>query len=157
MEISNADIAGLQHRIVIFRNELDKSVSSTIAAFREPDRIRLRSYIAALDSYKEWVMSQDPIDAPHWHVRAIQLKELPPPVETENASLLDVVRMLELMSVELTNSQSKDLPAGMTVHDSTRFDQNLNRLSAFLEEYLESETQPLDLPEAASDESKGRK
>lgn len=150
--VKNADIAGLQHRIVIFRNELDKSVSSSVAGFREPDKVRLQSYMDALAAYKAWVVSQDPIDAPHWHSKDIVLKPLPEVPETvENASMLDVLRMLELMSVELIKSQSKDLPAGLNPHDSLRFDQNLRRVNDFLIQFIDQAT-PLDLPEASSDE-----
>ena len=151
--VKNSDVAGLQHRIVIFDNELGKSVSASVAGFRDPDKIRLQSYIDNLISYKSWIVSADPVDAPAWHVKEIpylELAELPDTLE--NPSLLDAKRMLQLISTELIKGQSKDLPAGLSPYCSKRFDDQVARLQSFLSDYVNQQTNPLDLPEASAEE-----
>lgn len=153
MAVKNLNIAGLHARILVFVNEINKSVSASTGSFRAPDELRLSQYLNALKSYKKWVMDQDPIDAPHWHDRSIETKPFPVLPQSENTAVVDVLLMLELLDVELLNSQSKDLPMGLNVFDSIRFDQQLGQVEAFLADYIQAAT-PLDLPEAASDEAK---
>ena len=153
MAVKNLNIAGLHSRILIFVNEIAKSVSASTGSYRAPDEIRLTQYLNALKSYKAWVMNQDPVDAPHWHDRSIETKAFPVIAQSENSSIVDVLLMLELMDVELLNCQSKDLPMGLNVFDAVRFDQQLGQVEAFLKDYIQTAT-PLDLPEAAAGEAK---
>lgn len=152
MEVSNMHVAGLLNRIVIFRNELDKSVSQSMHSMRTPDTDRIETYINVLKGYKDHVMSQDPLDLPHWHDRKINVPDLPAPIDTENPALLDMIYLLEVMYVELAKSQSNDLPSGLVVFDSDRFDKQYTNLIAFINDFIRSST-PVDMPEAASGES----
>lgn len=152
MEVRNMHIAGLMNRIVLFRFEIDNSVSKSTHSMREPDIVRLQSYVQALKTYKDHVMAQDPLDLPHWHARSITVKELPSPIETENPSILDVIYLLEAMYTELGRSQSNDLATGLIRFDADRFDAQFTNLVAFIENYVLAST-PLDMPEAASSES----
>lgn len=151
MQVSNLHIAGLMNRIVLFRHEIDNSVSKKVHSYREPDIVRLKSYLGALKTYHDHVMSQDPLDLPHWHDRLIEAKDLPAPIETENPSLLDVIFLLEAMYIELSKSQSNDLATGLVIFDSERFVKQFNNLVAFVDNYVLAST-PLDMPENAASE-----
>lgn len=151
--MKNLNIAGLHKRILVFVKEIQLSVSASTGSFREPDKIRLKQYLGALKSYKGWVMAQEPIDAPHYHARETAIEAFPAIVDSENASVVDVLRMLELIDVELLNCQSKDLPMGLNVFDAARFDKQLVQVEAFLKDFIDAAT-PIDLPESAAAEVK---
>lgn len=151
MQVSNMHIAGMLNRLVIFRNELDKSASKGVHSMRTPDVNRLETYLNALNTYKTHVMAQDPLDLPHWHDRLITVADMPEPIETENPSLLDIIYLLEAMYTELAKSQSNDLPSGLVPFDSSRFDAQYTNLIAFINDYVRVAT-PLDMPEAAAAE-----
>lgn len=140
------------NRIVLFRHEVDESVSQSTHSYRVPDIKRLKTYLDSLKVYHDHVMAQDPLDLPHWHKRDITVEDIPPPIKTENPSLTDVIYLLEAMYNELGKSQSNDLPTGLIGFDSERFVAQYDNLMAFLKDYVEIAT-PLDMPEAAASES----
>ena len=151
MQVSNIHIAGLMNRIVLFRHELDQSVSQKVHSFRAPDITRFKSYLEALKTYHDHVMDQDPLDLPHWHDRLMEAKDLPTPIETENPSLIDIIFLLEAMYIELAKSQSNDLATGLVIYDSERFVKQYTNLVAFVDDFVLVST-PLDMPENAASE-----
>jgi hypothetical protein len=150
MQTKNADIAGLVARIQRFRRELIAAVSAGVASFRASDLDRLRSYVSALTRYKEWVVSQPELDLPFSHPTVHEVAVQAGTDGIENEDVVDVVRLLDTLSVELLGGQSKDLASGLGPHDATRFDSVLQKVTQFIDGYVTTAT-PLDLPESATD------
>lgn len=147
-KIQNHDIIGLSSRINRFITELQKSASSSVAHFSSFDADRLGSYLDAVDEYHAFINDQPQLDLPEsapmeWPVE--QRTEL---VDTENESVNDACRMFWTLDVELLNSQSARMPAGLISFDSTRLGAISKKIRAFLTGYI-SKTQPIDLPESS--------
>ncbi len=109
------------------------------------DQARLTQYIAGVRSYLSWVNGAPSLDLPETCKRTYAL-EVPPSVPfLENDAIRDMVRMVELARDELVSGQSARLPSGLISFDSIRFSAVIDKLEAFLKNYVQS-TLPLDLP-----------
>ncbi len=144
----NHDVSGFHRRINRFIIELYKSVSSSGSLVNSFDKIRLASYLRAIRAYQKWVTDQPELDLPDTHPRSYPLDENPDISDLENESIVDAIRMLELMRDELTRGQSSRNAAGLTSHDDKRLTAMINKVDSFLTTYIEEIT-PLDLPESS--------
>ena len=88
------------------------------------------------------------LDLPETSPRQYVLDENPSYDLVENESVVDVVRMLELVRDEVVNSQSARQSSGLIGFDEKRLLAVVNKVEAFLNTYI-AEITPLDLPESS--------
>jgi len=146
----NHDISGIARRIHRFGFELYKSVSSAGAFTNEFDQKRMGEYLDATDVYLNHVVAQPQLDLPESHPRKIEV-DLQPDDEIlaiENESLADAIYYLKLANVELLNSQSSRMGAGLLPFDERRARALVEKARRLLVDYI-AVVQPLDLPESS--------
>lgn len=148
MEVRNHDIVGLVNRIQRFLVELTKSVSADVSQFNAFDTGRLKSYLDAIEKYRQWMTAQPQLDLPETAPRGYAIPDFESTSRVENESINDTVRLLKIMRDELVNSQSARQPAGLTAFDDFRLSAILTKLNEFISSYIEEVT-PLDLPESS--------
>ena len=146
--VYNHDVAGIHRRINRFIIEMVKSVSTNGSLMNEFDQKRLASYLTAVKAYVGWVVSQPALDLPETSPRVYLLDANPNYDLVENESIVDVVRMLELVRDEVVNSQSARNAAGLTKFDEQRLLAVVTKVENFLASYVAIIT-PLDLPESS--------
>lgn len=149
-EVINADVAGLAERADEVIYEVAKSQSANLTDMRPFDRERISQYNAMLRRYKGWVVAAPDVDLPETHPRVYPIKYISKDIsdDVENKAIRDLIRFYRSLITELVNAQSARLANGLTQHDSRRFDLVMDKVEAFLEDYVD-ETQPLDMPESA--------
>jgi hypothetical protein len=149
-EVLNQDVAGLAERTDEVIYELAKSQSSNLTDMRPFDRTRIDEYNAMLNRYAAWLVAAPDVDLPETHPRTYTMKFLTEDLDldVENKAIRDLLRMYQALITELTNSQSARAANGLTVHDKRRFDLVMEKIAAFLSDYVD-ETQPIDMPESA--------
>jgi hypothetical protein len=146
--VYNHDIAGIQRRVNRFIIEMVKSVSNAGSLMNSYDQSRLSSYLGAVRAYVGWVVSQPQLDLPETSPRQYILDPNPTWELLENESIVDVVRMMELIRDEVVNSQSARNASGLTKFDETRLLAVVTKVENFLTNYISIIT-PLDLPESS--------
>lgn len=148
MLVYNMDVAGLVRRIRRFRFETCKAVSSNLAAVSGSDFERAKSYLAAVTSYIDWIVSQPYLDLPEFAPKAMELGEPEKLPAAENESIVDLMVMYDALEVEIANSQSARQATGLISHDEKRIRNVIAKMNAFLDTYV-SQVLPLDLPESS--------
>jgi len=150
MKVKNQDVAGLCARLNRFITELSSSASANVHGnVSAADQTRLGTYLSALVRYHDWVEAAPELDLPKTHPTEYEITGSGAPLTpTSNESVNDVIRMLESCRAELAGSQSAQLAAGLTEHDSVRFSAIVEKAANFLTEYI-AKTSPLDQPESA--------
>jgi len=144
----NHDVAGLARHINRFVYELVHAVSANSSATNSYDLSRVHSYLDAIDSYHQWVISHPQLDLPETHPRGIEIEDVPAAEKIENESINDLAYLLTLARDELLNSQSSRHGSGLNKFDSARLTATVAKARAFLQNYVETVT-PLDLPESS--------
>jgi len=150
MEVNNHDVVGFVNRLDRFARELEKSASGTVSELSGADRIRLDSYLASLEAYRNWVVAAPALDLPESHPttysvadnNGIDLGSL------ENEHLKDVLIMIGLTREELIKSQSAKKASGLISFDVGRLTAIIDKIKLFLTDYVDNAT-PLDLPESS--------
>jgi len=153
--VKNLSVWTLHHKVKQIYVEVDQSVSSSVSHMREPDVGRMEQYLAEFAGYVAHVKAMDPVDWPHWHAHELPFEHLPELAVKENAAVNELLLFLKIMSIELVESQSKDLPAGLVVYDMQRLEKNIAYAHSLLD-YVKSST-PTDRPEAAQIEANSTK
>lgn len=148
MKVYNHDIVSMVTRLQRFMKEMNLSVSSNLSELSEADKGRLVSYIENLKKFKDWVVDQPELDLPESSPREFTVEETTEVIDIENLDITQIGRLLHVLIIEIGNSQSARKPAGLTVHDSKRFDTIVAKLESFLEDFIGQE-QGLDLPESS--------
>ena len=148
MFVFNHDIAGLYLRLNRVITELIGAASASVNSMNPFDQARLAQYIAAIRSYLAWVNAVPQLDLPETCKRTYGLESPPVVPELENDSTRDMVRLVELARDELISGQSARMPSGLIPFDSNRFAAVINKVEAFLVNYIQK-TLPLDLPESS--------
>jgi hypothetical protein len=146
--VYNHDVAGIHRRLNRFIVEMIKSVSNAGSLMNEFDQKRLASYLNAMKAYVAWVTGQPALDLPETSPRPYSLDANPVYDLVENESVVDVVRMLELVRDEVVHSQSARNAAGLTKFDEARLLAIVTKVENFLASYIATVT-PLDLPESS--------
>lgn len=150
MKVYNHDIVSMISRIGRFMQELHKSVSANLSELSTADKNRLKSYLASITTFKSWVVAQPELDLPESSPKEYNLEDLPAFAEIENLDVTAVMRLLQSLVEEMANSQSARKPAGLTVHDSYRFDTIVAKINSFLADFIEQDgATGLDLPESS--------
>lgn len=147
MKVYNHDIASMIARLRRFKQELHKSVSAGLSEFSTADKTRLLSYLASIQKFKNWVIAQPELDLPESSPREFDLGDAPKYTVIENLDIESIMRLLDVLEIELSNSQSARKPAGLTIHDSARFDTVVLKAHTFVNEFMSGEN--LDLPESS--------
>lgn len=153
--IHNHDVVGLYDKIQRFMRELLKSQSVQVSGMIAADRQRLRTYIESLRARHAFIQAQPELDLPETHPRPYPLD---PPVMlpdngVENDAIATLLRLLEALRYELVHSQSALMGCRLQPFDSNRFVAIVDKIEAFLEDYIEVVT-PLDMPESSPREER---
>ena len=148
MKVYNMDVAGVIRRARRFRYETVKAVSSALASMSEADMLRAKSYLAAVSTYLDHVVSQPQLDLPESSPFEIDLGEPDALLLPENESLVDLLMMYDALEKEIGNSQSARQSTGVISHDEKRIRALVEKMGRFLDDYVAS-VLPLDLPESA--------
>lgn len=144
----NHDISGLYRRFNRFIMELHYSVSSGGSQVNRFDQERLMTYIDAIRAYQGWIVGQPQLDLPETHPKEYPLNPTPEVQDLENESIVDFIRLLEVARDEIVSSQSSRDAAGLKIFDNARLTANIDKVEAFLNQYVQEVT-PLDLPETS--------
>lgn len=147
MKVYNHDIASMIARLRRFKQELHKSVSANLSEFSNADKVRLVTYLESIQKFKDWAVAQPELDLPESSPKEFDLGETVKFAEIENLDITAVMRLLDVLEIEMANSQSARKPAGLTKHDSVRFDNVVTKIHTFIEDFVSSEN--LDLPESS--------
>jgi hypothetical protein len=146
--VYNHDVAGLHRRMNRFIGEMAACASTNLSQLSEFDRTRLSTYLAAIRAYVAWVIAQPQLDLPETSPRAYPLEADPVIPVVENEAIIDIMNLLTLARDETVNGQSARMPAGLLSFDVSRIIAVINKVDAFLSEYVAIVT-PLDLPETS--------
>ncbi len=133
----NQDIYGLDNMLIRQMIEMVTSVSAEVQTILPPDRARLDAYIAALDSYRLWMVNATPVDYPATYKLYYCLSKIPDPIYIPSAPYRDLVNQLTVMKGELILSQSSRMSAGLLPQDNDRFVSYLSRMQAYLTDYVD--------------------
>jgi len=87
--VYNHDVAGLHRRTNRFIEELQRSASSGGSQVSGHDMTRLGTYLQAITTYTDWVVSQPQLDLPETHPREWELDPNPTVADIENESVVD--------------------------------------------------------------------
>lgn len=147
MVVNNMDIAGLVRRIRRFKYEVNKCVSAALMHTTQADVDRFTSYLNALMTYFDWMVSQPQQDLPEWHPKDIDLGEAESLPVPENEALADLTVQLEGLEYEVGYSQSARMHTSIMAHDEKRFRDITTKIGDFIRDYIEV-IQPLDMPES---------
>ncbi len=144
----NLDVVGLCNRMSRFIKEVLTSQSANASVVVKHDLLRMKSFSAAIRKYHEIAVSEYSLDAVETHPTEfeLQIPELSEVETVENDAIKDWARLLVIAAKELVNSQSSRLSSGLISHDSKRLLEFMNRLDAFVTNYIETQL-PLDTPE----------
>jgi hypothetical protein len=148
MGIQNHDIVGLVQRSDRFRYELLKSVSAGTSELNEFDKKRLTDALASLNAYLNWVVSQPQLDLPESNPQDFAVATSPAPAVVESEIVNDIIRIMDVLRIEMVESQSARKAAGLIKFDELRFRSVLTKIGAYLTNYVAGFT-PLDLPESS--------
>lgn len=148
MIVQNMDIAGLVRRIRRFKQEIHKCNSAGLMFVTEKDFSRIESYLNALNTFFDWMVSQPMQDFVKWHPTDIDLGVAPVLSMIENEALWDLLVMFEGLETEVGLSQSAGMHTSIMEPDENRFREITEKMSNFLGDYI-SQIQPLDTPESS--------
>ena len=149
-QINNQDIAGLCRRILLFWAEMRTANSANGHDMLEADKVRLSSYMDAIERYLNWVADVPQLDLPETGGKRKYNPGDTPGVdeqEIENEDMRDVLNQFAICHDELVNCQSARQPTGVSTHDEKRLRSYILKGRNFLANYI-NETEPLDLPES---------
>jgi len=147
-ETLNFDVVGIHNRICRFIDEAQLANSANVSQSSEYDVVRLKSYLAALRTYHDYVVSQPKLDLVETSPKVYTLKPRSELRGIENESLEDACRILEILDDEIVNSQSSRVASGLISFDSIRFLAIVGRCDRLVGEYIEKAT-PLDMPKTS--------
>ena len=143
----NTDVHSIVRRYNRMIVEVAKSQSSGISLTNVFDTTRLRSYIAAMQNYQAFIISQPLLDCPETGPTEMELPKNPTVPIIENESLADAMALIEIARDEISNSQSSRMPTNLLSFDYTRQQTYLAKIGRLLDYVAQSE--PLDLPESS--------
>lgn len=147
MVVQNMDVAGLVRRIRRYKYEVNKCVSAGLMHTTQGDYTRFISYLNALKTYFDWMVSQPQQDLPEWHPTNIDLGEGEKLAHPENEALADLITQLTALEEEMGFCQSARMHTAMMAHDEKRFRDIVQKIENFINDYIML-VQPLDMPES---------
>jgi hypothetical protein len=143
----NIDVHSVVRRYNRMIVEAMKSQSSGISYALPFDVTRMKAYIASMQNFLTFVVSQPLLDCPETGPTDMPLPTNPTIVPIENESAMDVIHLIEIARDELANSQSSRMPTNLVKFDFDRQQAYLAKILALMA-YVEK-SEPLDLPESS--------
>ena len=146
--VFNLDVTYLADKLARYAGEVQMSVSSNVAFVNEFDMDRLQKYLTDIDRAVAYVLDQPQLDMPESHPMMHPIQAFPEMRNMESDEWDHVVRLLRAGYIELVNSQSARLGAGLMPFDARRISALIAKTRQWLNDYV-SERSPMDLPETS--------
>lgn len=146
--IYNLDVTYLADKLARYTGEVQMSVSSNVAFVNEFDMARLQQYLTDIDSAVSYVLNQPQLDMPESHPMLHVIQPFPAMRDMESDEWDHVVRLLRAGYIEIVNSQSARLGAGLMPFDARRITALVAKTRQWLDDYV-SKRSPMDLPETS--------
>ena len=146
--VYNLDVTYLADKLARYAGEVQMSVSSNVAFVNEFDMARLQNYLTDIDRAVAYVLAQPQLDLPESHPMLHNIQPFPEMRDLESDEWDHVVRLLRSGYIELVNSQSARLGAGLMPFDSSRVSALVAKTRQWLNDYV-TQRSPMDLPETS--------
>lgn len=146
--VYNLDVTYLADKIARYAGEVQMSVSSNVAFVNEFDMQRLQDYLTDIDAAIAYIINQPQLDLPESHPMMNAIQPFPAMRDMESDEWDHVVRLLRSGYIELVNSQSARLGAGLMPFDARRVTALVAKTRQWLDDYV-SKRSPMDLPETS--------
>ncbi|MCC0042766.1 MAG: hypothetical protein H6880_11375 [Rhodobiaceae bacterium] len=150
--VYNLDVTYLADKIARYAGEVQMSVSSNVAFVNEFDMGRLQAYLDDIDAAIAYVTAQPQLDLPESHPMMNAIQPFPAMRDMESDEWDHVIRLMRSGYIELVNSQSSRLGAGLMPFDARRVSALVAKTRAWLNDYV-SKRSPMDLPETSPQQS----
>ncbi len=144
----NLDVVYINDKICRYAGEVIKAVSANLAHVNTFDMTRALKYLDDLDAAVAYVLAQPQLDMPETHPRERKLQAFPEVPNMENDELDHTVRLLESARLEVINSQSSRMAAGLQPFDALRVSAMVAKNRAWLLDFVSARS-PMDLPETS--------
>lgn len=146
--VYNIDVTYLADKLARYAGEVQMSVSSNVAFVNEFDMARLQAYLSDIDAAVAYVLNQPQLDLPESHPMLHAIQPFPAQTNMESDEWDHVFRLLRSGYIELTNSQSSRLGAGLMPFDARRISALVAKTRQWLDDYV-TKRSPMDLPETS--------
>lgn len=146
--VYNLDVTYLADKIARYAGEVQFSVSSNVAYVNMFDMERLQNYLTDIDFAITYITLQPQLDLPESHPMMNPIQAFPEMRNMESDEFDHVVRLLRAGYIELVNSQSSRLGAGLMPFDARRVSALIAKTRAWLNDYV-AKRSPMDLPETS--------
>lgn len=146
--VYNVDVTYLADKLARYAGEVQMSVSSNVAFVNEFDMARLQQYLTDIDSAMAYITNQPQLDLPESHPMLHLIQPFPAMRDMESDEWDHVVRLLRSGYIELVNSQSARLGAGLIGFDAKRVSALVAKTRQWLNDYV-GKRSPMDLPETS--------
>jgi len=146
--VYNLDVTYLADKLARYAYEVMKSVSANLAFTNEFDMARMLKYLDDVDAAVKYVLAQPQLDMPESHPMLHPIEPFPTVPNMESDELDHAARLLRAGYVELANSQSARMPAGLLAFDAARISALVQKNRNWLTDYVQKR-QPMDLPESS--------
>jgi hypothetical protein len=154
-EVFNQDVVWVYDMLRRFHQEMGRSQSAPVSGMIEADQTRLESYLSAVRQAVAWIQDNPLLDLPETHPRPYPLEDFPAELNVENEAINVILRLIRASAVELTNSQSARFSSRLQPFDEGRLRAIVDKLDAFLNNYIRAQAVPLDMPESSPEEPIG--
>jgi hypothetical protein len=148
----NLDATYVADKIARYAGEVQLCVSSNGSFVNEFDMARLHGYLTDVDQAVAYIIGQPQLDLPESHPMLNAIKPFPAMRDLENDEWDHVVRLLRAGYIELVNSQSARMGAGLLPFDARRVLALVAKCRAWLVDYV-AKRNPMDLPETSPQEA----
>jgi hypothetical protein len=146
--IYNLDVTYVADKVARYAAEVQMSVSSNVAYVNEFDMARLQGYLDDIDAAVAYIVNQPQLDLPESHPMLHPIQPFPAMRDMESDEWDHVVRLLRAGYIEIVNSQSSRLGAGLMPFDARRVSALVAKCRQWLNDYV-SKRSPMDLPETS--------
>jgi hypothetical protein len=150
--VYNLDVTYLADKLARYAGEVQMSVSSNVAFVNEFDMQRLQQYLTDIDRAVAYVLDQPQLDMPESHPMMHPIQPFPDVRNMESDEWDHVFRLLRAGYIEIVNSQSSRLGAGLMPFDARRITALIAKTRQWLNDYV-AERSPMDLPETSPQQS----
>jgi len=151
-EVFNHDVVWLYDKLRRFYQEMARSQSAPVSGMIDADQKRLEAYLGSIRQAVDWIQDTPLLDMPETHPRPYPLTPFPSEVNVENEAVNVVLRLIRATAVELVNCQSGRNSSRLQPFDQDRCMGVVDKIDAFLNNYIRSQAVPLDMPESSPEE-----
>jgi len=151
-EVFNHDVVWMYDKLRRFYQEMARSQSAPVSGMIEADQKRLETYLSSIRQAVAWIQDTPLLDMPETHPRPYPLTVYPTEVDIENEAINVILRLIRAAAVELVNSQSGRYSSRLQPFDQDRLIAVVDKIDAFLNNYIRAQAVPLDMPESSPQE-----